>query len=54
VSGLLFDTSYADVRVIAGAVLVLAAVTMLVVFTQAQRLARVSPVLALRDDATSG
>jgi putative ABC transport system permease protein len=51
-SSLLFNTSYADVRVIGAAVMLLAAVSMAVVYTQARRLARVSPVLALREDTS--
>ena len=54
VAGLLYDTSYSDPRVIAGAVMALAAVSMAVVYTQARRLANASPVLALRDDNGSG
>jgi putative ABC transport system permease protein len=53
-AGLLYNTSYADARVLAGAVTLLAAVSMAVVYTQAKRLASVSPVLALRDDNGSG
>jgi ABC-type antimicrobial peptide transport system permease subunit len=52
-SSLLYNTSYADPRVIAGAVILLSAVSMAVVYTQARRLASVSPVLALRDDTSS-
>jgi len=50
VSGLLYNTSYADPRVLAGAVVLLSAVSMAVVYRQAKRLANVSPVLALRED----
>jgi putative ABC transport system permease protein len=52
-SSLLFNTSYADVRVIGAAVMLLAVVSMAVVYTQARRLARVSPVLALREDTSA-
>jgi putative ABC transport system permease protein len=54
VSSLLYNTSYADPRVIAGAVILLAAVSMAVVYTQAKRLANVSPVLVLREDTSAG
>jgi putative ABC transport system permease protein len=52
-SSLMFNTFYADVRVIGAAVVLLAAVSMAVVYTQAKRLARVSPVLALREDTST-
>jgi ABC-type antimicrobial peptide transport system permease subunit len=53
VSSLLYNTSYADPRVVAGAVMVLAALSMAVVHAQAKRLADVSPVVAQREDTSS-
>ena len=53
VLSLLYDTSYADSRVLAGAVIPLSTVSMAVVYSQAKRLASVSPVPALREDISS-
>jgi putative ABC transport system permease protein len=52
-SSLLYNTSYADPRVIAAAVILLSGMSMVVIYTQARRLASVSPVLALREDTSS-
>jgi putative ABC transport system permease protein len=52
-SSLLYNTSYADVRVMIGAIMLLSAASMTVVYTQARRLATVSPALALREDSSS-
>ena len=52
-SSLLYNTSYADLRVLAGAIILLSTVSMAVVYTQARRLANVSPVVALREDTSS-
>jgi hypothetical protein len=53
VSSLLYNTSYADSRVLAGAVIPLSTVSMAVVYLRARQLASVSPVLALREDTSS-
>ena len=48
--GLLYQTNVADVRVTTAATLLIASAAIAVAFLQARRLARVSPIVALRDE----
>jgi ABC-type antimicrobial peptide transport system permease subunit len=52
IAGLLYNTSIGEPMVLTSAVLPLCSVAFLVCYWQARRLARVSPVLALRNDSS--